>query len=222
MASEGYDLAGWHPTGIDIELQPLYPYPFSQMDMFHALSEWQHLPSVIHASPPCQAVTRARHLRDAQGGQSRYPDLLTPTLKALRSISANARLTWIVENVEAARPLMQPQPGEYLARVCGSSFGLQVQRHRLFLSNVPIEGTVCDHGRFPLDPVTGKPRPWGVYHVAGDSIPQGGRTAVDKEHGSALFGLNRVLPWDKLKEGFPPVYTFYIGRQVLEALGVAA
>jgi hypothetical protein len=94
-------------------------------------------------------------------------------------------------------------------------FGLEVQRHRLFLSNRRIIGTGCDHASFPLDPITGRPRPWGVYHVPGDSIPQGGRTAYNAWHAAALFGLSRDLPWDSIKEGFPPAYTNFIGRQLI-------
>ena len=107
-------------------------------------------------------------------------------------------------------------------RVYGSSFDLQVQRHRLFLSNVPLRGSECHHEKFPLDLVSGKPRPWGVYYAAGDSIPKGGRTARNVEHGRELFGVTRPLKWDELKEGFPPIYTSFIGTQVRAALAVAA
>jgi hypothetical protein len=94
-------------------------------------------------------------------------------------------------------------------------FGLEVQRHRLFLANFPLRQPQCDHSRFPLDPVTGKPRPWGVYHVKGDAIPAGGRTARDEEHGRHVMGSRRLLPWDKLKEGFPPAYTAHVGADLL-------
>ena len=218
MASEGYARAGFQPAGIDIEYQDRYPYPFTQADMFYALQQWGTDADLVHASPPCQFVTRARHLREAQGGKPSSPDLLSPMISALRRM----QVPWVVENVEAAKSLMQPKPGETLVRLCGSSFGLQVQRHRLFLSNLPLYGTRCNHSVFPADPVTGKPRPWGVYHVPKDSIPKGGRTARDKEHAAELFGMSRVLPWNKIKEGFPPAYTEWIGLQVRALLEVAA
>lgn len=217
MASEGYARAGFLPIGIDNQPQRHYPFQFAQADMFEALLG-RYRVDLTHASPPCQFLTRAKHLRDAQGGQSKYPDLLTPMLNELRRMD----IPWVVENVEGAKSIMQPRPGETLVRVCGSAFGLQVQRHRLFLSNLPIYGTRCDHSVFPPDPITGKPRPWGVYHVPKDSIPQGGRTALSPEHAAELFGMSRVLPWDKIKEGFPPVYTEWIGRQVKALLEVAA
>jgi hypothetical protein len=89
---------------------------------------------------------------------------------------------------------------------CGSAYRLGVRRHRLFLSNVPLSGSGCRHKE--------QGRPWGVYHVPGDSIPQGGRTARNAEHCREVMGVSRPLPWDSLKEGFPPAYTEHIGRQV--------
>lgn len=212
LAADGYAAAGWDVVGVDINPQPDYPYEFWQADALTVLrDEPQFVASfdAIHASPPCQFLTRAKHLRKAQGGESKYPDLLTPTLEFLRMFD----IPWVVENVEGARDYMPTA-----ARLCGSSFMLEVQRHRLFLSNVPIRGTECAHGVFPLDPVSGKPRPWGIYHVPGDSIPGGGRTARDATHAQELFGLTRELPWDSIKEGFPPVYTEHIGHQLRDAI----
>ena len=217
MAADGYTAVGFDVQGVDINPQPHYPYPFTEADALEELADFgAQGASVIHASPPCQLFTRAKHLRDAQGGTSKSLDLLTPTLEALRTWWN--QFPWVVENVEAAKPLMQPREGEYLARLCGSAFGLGVQRHRLFLSNVPIRSTVCDHSRFELDPVTGKPRPWGVFHVPGDNIPKGGRTARDAEHGRQVMGVHRDLPWNVLKEGFPPAYTSHVGADLLLAL----
>ena len=217
-AADGYAEAGFEQVGVDINFQPDYPHNFVQADALAYLRTLvdfgHHRFDAIHASPPCQFLTRAKHLRKAQGGESKYPDLLTPTLQALRSLS----VPWVVENVEGAKAIMQPLEGETLVRLCGSSFGLEVQRHRLFLSNVPLQGSVCAHDTFPLDPVSGKPRPWGVYHVPGDSIPHGGRTAYNAWHAAALFGLSRDVPWDSIKEGFPPAYTEWIGRQLIQVV----
>jgi DNA (cytosine-5)-methyltransferase 1 len=212
-AADGYAEAGYEPHGVDWRPQLDYPYHFTRMDAMEVLSDpqvlWQY--DLIHASPPCQLFTRARHLREAQGSSTAAIDLLTPTIHALRRLS---RRPWVVENVEAAAPLMQPERGEYLVRLCGSAYGLDVQRHRMFLSNRPIVGTPCFHDRFPIDLDSGKPRPWGVYHVPGDSIPKGGRTARDAEHAMELFGMSRPLPWNSIKEGFPPAYTAHLGHQL--------
>lgn len=199
MASDGYAAAGFDTHGVDLYPQPHYPATFEQGDALAILgSDFPEWFDVIHASPPCQAHTRAKHLRAAQGGESRFDDLLTPTLALLRERWAHK--VWVVENVPGA-------PGMDGAAVeCGSAYGLGVRRHRLFLSNVPVTGSGCRHKE--------QGRPWGVYHVPGDSIPQGGRTARDAEHGREVMGVARALPWDSLKEGFPPAYTEHIGRQV--------
>ncbi len=215
LGADGYARAGFTVEGIDINPQPHYPYPFVQGDALEALRQGIEA-DAIHASPPCQLFTRAKHLRDAQGSTSKETlDLLTPTLVLLRERYTDT--AWVVENVEAARPLMQPGPGEALVRLCGSSFGLEVQRHRLFLSNRPLIGTECRHDRFPVDPGTGKPRPWGVYHVPKDDIPKGGRTVRTVGQGHEAMGLTyRRVPWTTLKEGFPPAYAEWIGKQIIK------
>lgn len=209
LAADGYAQAGWDVVGVDINPQPDYPYGYVMADALEYLAT-SHLFDAVHASPPCQSFTRAGRLRDAQGGESKYPDLLTPTLALLRGMN----VPWVVENVEGAKGVMPTSS----VRLCGSSFGLQVQRHRLFASNVELKGTACEHWTFPPDPITHKPRPWGVYHVPRDSIPSGGRTARDAHHARLLMGVDRPLPWGSLKEGFPPAYTRHIGQQLMRAL----
>jgi DNA (cytosine-5)-methyltransferase 1 len=201
MASDGYKQAGFTDiTGVDINPQPHYPYMFIQADAIEFLKnedleQWD----VIHASPPCQAHTRAKHLRTAQGGTSKYMDLLTPTLEILNNLA----MPWVAENVPGA-PGMEDAVVE-----CGSAYGLGVRRHRLFLSNVRLAGSGCDHKT--------QGRPWGVYHVMADSIPKGGRTVRTLQQGWEVMGVDREIPWNSLKEGFPPAYTKHIGEQLLEA-----
>ena len=70
MASDGYSAAGFTDiVGVDINQQPHYPYTFVMTDALDYLTS-ADLSSFdfIHASPPCQAFTRAAHLRTAQGG----------------------------------------------------------------------------------------------------------------------------------------------------------
>ncbi|HEY7821263.1 MAG TPA: DNA cytosine methyltransferase [Acidimicrobiia bacterium] len=199
MASDGYASVGFAVEGVDINFQPDYPSIFTQTDALALLeTDVPEAFDVIHASPPCQAHTRAKHLRTAQGGTSKYSDLLTPTLQLLRQRWSHK--TWVVENVPGA-------PGMDNAAVeCGSSYGLGVRRHRLFLSNATLISSECRHKE--------QGRPWGVYHVMGDSIPKGGRTALSLEHGLEVMGLTRRIPWTSLKEGFPPAYTAHVGEQL--------
>jgi DNA (cytosine-5)-methyltransferase 1 len=200
MAADGYSRSGWEVVGVDVNPQPDYPYEFHQADALEILiGDMADDFDAIHASPPCQAHTRAKHLRKAQGGKSKYDDLLTPTLAILRDQWSHKKF-WVVENVPGS-------PGMEKAVVeCGSAYGLGVRRHRLFLSNMGLEGSGCDH--------KGQGRPWGVYHVMGDSIPKGGRTVQTLEQGWEVMGVDRPIPWNSLKEGFPPAYTEHIGRQL--------
>lgn len=227
--------------GYDVLPQPEYPYTFTEADALALLAAGPRGPlahaRALHTSFPCQFATTAAHLRTAQGGKSRWPDLLTPGLALLREKWGH--LPWVCENVDdnrkVIRRIMAPRPGEHLIVLCGSMFGLEVQRHRLFLANFPLRRPApvpdppgkgrsvyraqgCDHSRFPIDPGSGKPRPWGVWHVAGDSIPAGGHTAVDAEHGRRVMGSHRSLPWEVLKEGFPPAYTTWVGADLLHHL----
>lgn len=220
--------------GYDIEPQPHYPYDFTVADALDLLASpaGPLEPYVArHLSPPCQEFTTAAHLRKAQGGVSRFGDLLTPSLALVREVWNHQ--PWIVENVDdnqgKVRRIMAPREGEYLTMLCGSMFGLQVQRHRLFLTNFPVRRPAptgrgvyasqgCRHSTFPADPITGKPRPWGVWHVANDNVPAGGRSARDAEHGRQVMGSHRVLPWDRLKEGFPPAYTSWIAADLVTHL----
>lgn len=246
LASDGYvAVVGARAVeGFDIEPQPDYPYPFTQADALvmldrshpHYCGRLERF-TVRHASFPCQEFTTASHLRKAQGGKSRFGDLLTPGLALLREHWNDQ--PWIVENVEdnqgRVRAIMAPQQGETLIMLCGSMFGLQVKRHRLFLANFPMRQPApvppppgkkpgvyrpqgCDHDSFPLDPITGKPRPWGVWHVPGDNVPSGGRSARDAEHARQVMGAHRLLPWEKVKEGFPPAYTSWIAADLLTHL----
>lgn len=189
-ASMGYHRAGFEVIGVDINPQPNYPFEFHQAD---ALTFPLHSFDAIHASPPCQAFTRAKHLRKAQGAETSALNLVEPTRARLRYLG----VPYVVENVEGA-PL-------YGVTLCGSSFGLAVRRHRVFESNVYIPSLPCDHKT--------QGRPVGVYHVLNDNIPQGGKTAETLEEGQRAMGID-WMTWNELKESIPPAYTEWIGGWV--------
>lgn len=220
--------------GFDLEPQPHYPYQFTQADALGLLADPAGPLSdfhAIHASPPCQEFTTAGHLRKAQGRKSRFGDLLTPTLGLLRKHWNDE--PWVVENVDdnqkKVRAILEPEKGEYRIVLCATMFGLPMWRHRIFLANFPLRQPAptgpgvygemgCRHDTCPLDPKTGKPRPWGVAHEPNVEIPSGGRTALDGEHGRRVMGSYRSLPWDRLKEGFPPAYASWVGADMLTHL----
>lgn len=207
MAADGYAAAGFVPTGVDIVIRASYPYEFVWGNALAILEDRDFVSQfdLIHASPPCQAHTRAKHLRNAQGGVSRHGDFLTPTLKLLHKYE----IPWVVENVPGS-------PGMEGAVIeCGSSYGLKVRRHRLFLASFPIKGSVCKHSE--------QGKPVGVYHVMGDTCKGickktgkfvvGGSTAKTVEEARDAMGVERKLLWNELKEGFPSAYTKHIGEQ---------
>lgn len=196
----GYHRAGFDVVGVDIVSRPDYPFDFVKADALEFLDcGGAEGFDVIHASPPCQAFTRAGRLREAQGGKVSSPDLLEPVRERLRSIGK----PYIIENVPEA-PLIDP------LILCGSSFGLRVRRHRAFETRpVLVMRPPCNHGT--------QGRPIGVYHVMGDSIPNGGRTARTLEEGQLAMGID-WMQWPELKEAIPPVYTEFIGKQLLERL----
>lgn len=208
-AAAGYKAAGFYVIGIDVSPQPDYAGDeFHQMDAIRWLRVLSPITppyDAIHASPPCQTFTRAKHLRKAQGGESKAIDLVDPTRQLLRK----SGLPYVIENVPGA-PL-------YGVQLCGSMFGLAVQRHRIFESNVYIPQPPCDHSKFPLDPVSGKPRPVGVYHILSDEVPKGGKTAETLEQAQRAMGID-WMKWDQLKEAIPPTYTEYVGTHLMAAL----
>lgn len=214
LATDGYAAAGFVVCGVDIRSQPNYPYLMLVHDALDVLQDVGMLRQfdAIHASPPCQAHTRAKHLRNAQGGKSKAGDLLTPTLKLLRKNAKKLGIPWVVENVPGA-------PGMEEATIeCGSAHGLKVRRHRLFLSDdVPLTRLPCRHKE--------QGKPIGVYHVMGDTckgvcsktgkLVIGGSTAKTLEEGLAAMGVTRKVTWNELKEGLPPAYTQHIGTQLI-------
>lgn len=174
------------------------------------LSQFQ----LVHASPPCQGFSATRELAKAQGKKSskRTIDLLDPT----REILSRVDIPWIIENVERSPVKHWPH-----VRLCGSSFGLKVQRHRLFAYSpgLKLTGTACNHKTFDIDPVSKKPRPWGVYYVMGDNIPSGGRTVTTIEQAHEVLGIPYPrAPWKYLCEGLPPVFTEHLANQVREQI----
>lgn len=193
-AAVGYARAGFEVVGVDIRPQPSYPFEFHQADaMTFPLEGF----AATHASPPCQSFTRAKHLRDAQGGVSSAIDLVDPIRARLRALG----VPYVIENVPGA-PL-------YGATLCGSAFGLGVRRHRVFESNVFIPQPPCDH--------KAQGRPVGVYHVLNDNIPKGGKTAETLEQAQEAMGID-WMKWDELKESIPPAFTEHVGRYLMAAL----
>jgi len=195
-ASAGYAAAGFEVHGVDLKHGKRYPYTYVRADVLDVLRDKNYLDQfdVIHASPPCQTHSITKHLRNAQGKTTSKLDLIPETRAAL----VKSGKPYIIENVPGS-PLIDP------IQLCGSSFGLKVRRHRLFESNMPLKGSVCNHKL--------QGRPVGVYGSLNDEIPQGGKTAATINDARDAMGMPWAI-WTELVEAIPPAFTEYLGGQV--------
>jgi DNA (cytosine-5)-methyltransferase 1 len=203
-AAMGYSRAGFEVVGVDINLQPHYPFLALQADALEFLATGGGASfDVIHASPPCQAYTSMRYLGKRAGEGA--PDLLDVTREALEATG----LPWIMENVKGS-PLRNP------LTLCGSSFELGVRRHRLFESSNLLFGAPCRHKAMP--------RPIAVYgdhpQQPGDKTYRVNRARTLAE-GQAAMGID-WMPWKSLTQAIPPAYTEWIGTQLLRAVEAVA
>lgn len=222
-AARGYQMAGFHVTGVDIKAQPRYAGDvFIQGDALEYCRERGFEFDVIHASPPCQAHSSMRTMHNARD----HADLIPETRAALR----DSGRPYVIENVPGA-PLIVP------SLLCGTMFGLgcgdaELRRHRLFESSIWFLVPSCAHGarafarRAATIGVYGghlrnrKRRSFGVY---GEGVRDSVRK-VDK--GVADFGVEegRVamgIDWMTLAElcqAIPPAYTEFIGRHLMLAV----
>lgn len=191
----GLSRAGFQVTGVDVYQQRAYPFKIYEEDALDFLSVTGAQGfDLIWASPPCQAFTaykrRKNHVRPV--------DNLIPEV---RKILKEIRKPYIIENVGGA-PLIDP------AMLCGSMFGLDIQRHRFFESNFPIEQLKCDHSvwapRFP--PATNRKNLRKTVEVGVYRIPL---SVQQKAMGIDWMNLK------ELSQAIPPAYSEYLGRQFL-------
>ncbi len=204
-AAMGYHQAGFEVVGVDIKLQPRFPFACVQADALEYVSQHGREYDLIHASPPCQGYSRLRHLpwlRDRV-----YPLLIPVTRLALQATGK----PWIIENVADA-PLM----GGVL---CGSALGLPISRHRRFecshlLLFPPCPGhSILASGRATMSlkyrssggitgiKAGGQSRTPGIGHNAG------WRAAAE------MMGIDWMIR-DELAQAIPPAYTCWLGQQL--------
>ncbi len=217
VGAKGYADAGWDVLCLDHNRLALAhnPYPTVEGDALTHLADAKFMAQfdAVHASPPCQGYSATFELVKGQGRNKGRANNLIPEVTDLLDKWGGP---YVIENVE--RSPLKAWPG--VVRLCGSSWGLKVQRHRLFApgGGVVLSGPPCDHTAFDKDPITGRHRPWGVYYNKGDNIPAGGRTCPTLDHAKECMGVTREIPWKYLCEGLPPVMTHHIGAQMLEQL----
>lgn len=199
-AAEGYAALGWEVVGVDIDPQPCYPYQFIQADaMTFPLAGFD----LIHASPPCQPYSRGVVSRSSKWNDTKgldEPALIEPLRERLKATS----LAYVIENVEGS-----PLDGITL---CGSMFGLDIARHRIF-----------ETSWFMLAPT--HPACRGLVKKAADrrgwdyrdmSVTGKGRHAGWGDRAAELLGITHPMRQHDLKEAIPPAYTSYVGLQYME------
>lgn len=200
----GYHQAGFEVVGVDIEPQPRYPFKFIQADAL-SLKPEQIVGrfDAVHASPPCQAHTNLALMQA-------YPNDHQDLVPATRALLKETGLPWVIENVPGA-PLVDP------VQLCGSSFGLRVQRHRLFESSIRFPSLGCEHEwqerhqpylRHRSNRSGGGTIPTGVISV------YGGQQMASKNP-TVLASVAMGIDWmtkEEMNEAIPPAFTRYIGR----------
>jgi DNA (cytosine-5)-methyltransferase 1 len=196
-ATRGYQDAGFHVTGVDIEPQPNYcGDDFYQYDAIAWLEEAVLTRfDVIHASPPCQRYSAMASCRP--GLAETYPDLIAPTRDLLEKIG----MAYVIENVPGA-PLRAD------ATLCGQMFGLDLYRHRLFESNVPLDEPEHPGHVLPASRA-GHWTPGTVMSVSGHVAPIA--------HARKIMGIDWTTRAE-LAEAIPPAYTQFIGERLIGAM----
>ncbi len=203
--SVGYTLAGFEVVGVDHKPQPRYPFEFVQGDALEYLAAHGHEFDAIHASPPCQShVKGLAAVNRARGRVLGHVDLIGET----RGLLDATGKPWAIENVEGS-PLRRP------IRLCGSSFGLSVRRHRLFESNKFLFGLDCLHGRQREAKYPTNWRPNGERRLA--RVVQVYGQAAGTHLWPAAMGIDWMTR-DELAQAIPPAYTRFIGAQLLNVI----
>lgn len=207
--SVGYARAGFEVVGVDIQPQPNYPFDLVRDDALFILTRLLEGRVIgggyvlgnfdaIHASPPCQAFTKARKL---QGND--HPDLVA----ASRELLQQTGLPYVIENVKGA-PLIDPVVLE------GQMFeGLNVHRPRLFETNWPLEVPA-------LIPPPPRQTKMGRPPRDGEAIQVVGHFS-DVPAGRRAMGIGWMTQGE-LAQAIPPAYTEFIGKQLLAHLGARA
>lgn len=209
LAAIGYQQAGFHVTGVDIEAKSCYAGDvFLLGDALEVLKDLAFCRQfdLIHASPPCQRYSCST-AKFRKGGKV-YADLVAETRAGLEATG----VPYIIENVPAA-----PIRKDIVLR--GDMFGLRVWKSRAFELG----------GWWMMQP--GKATRAGSV-LAGDYIsifgkmgyrkhsgqPPGWRPKFDKGSGVLTWSFAMGIPEGykfrdtEISEGIPPAYAKYLGE----------
>lgn len=180
-------------VGVDIEQIKDYPFEFRKGDAVEFVVKHGHEFQFIHASPPCQAHSAMQHIHK---NRDEHPMLIEPVRAALMLTGK----PYAIENVIGA-------PLQNAFMLCGTMFGLQIIRHRLFECSFPLNELLpaCNHANV-YDPWHGK---------AGERTAQKFRDAMGIDWMTDAGGGRRK---GTLGLAVPPAYTEFVGRKALEVI----
>lgn len=209
----GYYQAGFADiTGVDIQPQPRYPFQFVQADALEYLAEDGHKYDAIHASPPCQGYSIMNNLPWLRHRE--YPLLILPTLEILNALGK----PYVLENVMGARHSARglkkrglEAHGLKAGWLCGTMFRRPFYRHRLFATNWLwlMPGHPKHRTRIRADHnQNGTLTRWQSSAAVGIGHAKGWRLAAE------AMGVD-WMKQEELTQAIPPVYTEWIGKQML-------
>lgn len=200
-ASMGLHRAGFEVVGVDLEPQPYYPFFLYGTDALSLSIDYLRTFDLIWASPPCQAFTAYK----------RRPAHVAPRanlIPAIRERLIMSGVPHIIENVVGARAELRNP-----IVLCGSMFGLDVRRHRLFETSFKVDQPECKHVTAPrFAQATNRKNKRSTVEVGVYRIP----LAVQRE----AMGID-WMPLDKLSQAIPPAYSEWLARRFLETRSAA-
>ncbi len=192
-ATRGLQMAGYHVTGVDIDPQPRYcGDAFIQGDAFEWLTKDLSQFDLIWASPKCQGHT----VLTPTAHKGNHEIQLPRVLDMLRA----QPVPYVTENVEGTQRYMHDP-----IMLCGSMFGLTIQRHRWFeLGNTNAFFLLppCNHSIPPVL-ISGTTR----------RLINGKRYEFTKAEKEAAIGIDWMLT-SGLDQAIPPAYAKFLAEQI--------
>jgi DNA (cytosine-5)-methyltransferase 1 len=206
----GLHQAGFEVIGIDINPDLNYPFTWIAADAMPILKDLANEGigalrkhgldpdgiNFIWASPPCQSFSAYRR-KDPERVGAKAKDLIAQVRRYLKRIG----LPYIIENVEAA-------PLKNAKRLCGSSFGLDVRRHRLFECSFPVEAPPCNHA---LHVSRGKRFPGATNRPTGRYTCEIGVYRIPLTVQREVMDID-WMTLSELSQAIPPAYSKYLAE----------
>ena len=195
----GYHRAGFEVIGVDKIPMKKYPFTFIQADALEILDDLAFCQSfdIIHASPVCK---RYSAITKTAGTHLLHDDDIGKVRQKLQRIGK----PYVIENVPGA-------PLKNYVILCGTMFGLNVIRHRIFecFPEIMFPPAMCNHAKKVVKHGRKPCRATNYAVVTGHFS--------DIEFARESMGIS-WMGQSGLSQAIPPAYTEWIGRQMLSKL----